>query len=288
MTECVFCGSGTSEEQSEAMYKYIKCPICGEYSIMDDLYDDYPEDDEKVKKYSFKVSSFIRECNLHSESVPKLISNCEKEDNISIFCIENIVKKYPSEIDERIDRIILNLASLAKGRIEKPINLDKNSLPLLYCSNYEDDSEFQYILKILLNMGIITGFQGLKNFSSFQATIQITYDGWTKIDDLRRIRNQSKIVFVAMRICPKYENKYAVIKNAIDSTKLDYEVIRVDKENHNDKICDRIIYNIKRSKIVVCDLEEQNQGVYFEAGFAKGLGKEVIWLCPKKDLDTTI
>lgn len=73
------------------------------------------------------------------------------------------------------------------------------------------------------------------------------------------------------------------IKLAIeDSGK--YEARRIDVVQHNNKICDEIIAEIKKSDFVVADFTGQRGGVYFEAGFAQGLGKPVIWCVQEKEL----
>jgi nucleoside 2-deoxyribosyltransferase len=64
-----------------------------------------------------------------------------------------------------------------------------------------------------------------------------------------------------------------------------YEPIRVDEVEHANRIDDEIISQIRRSKFLVCDLTGQRAGVYFEAGFGLGLGKQVIWTVHKDSLD---
>lgn len=39
---------------------------------------------------------------------------------------------------------------------------------------------------------------------------------------------------------------------------------------------------MKSSKFCIADFTEQRDGVYFESGFAVGLGKKVIYTCHKK------
>ena len=53
----------------------------------------------------------------------------------------------------------------------------------------------------------------------------------------------------------------------------------------NDKICDEIIAHIRKAKFVIADVTQHKTGVYFEAGFAMGLGKPVIWTCKEEDLE---
>ena len=61
--------------------------------------------------------------------------------------------------------------------------------------------------------------------------------------------------------------------------------MRIDKTEHNDKICDRIISEIRTSGLVIADFTGQRGGVYFEAGYAMGLGIPVIWTCRSSDVD---
>ena len=86
------------------------------------------------------------------------------------------------------------------------------------------------------------------------------------------------------------------IEPAIE-TDCDIRCVKIDNVEHNNKICDAIIAEIRKSSFVVADftagccdqcetcdkkVECNDQvrprgGVYFEAGFALGLGIPVIW-----------
>jgi nucleoside 2-deoxyribosyltransferase len=57
--------------------------------------------------------------------------------------------------------------------------------------------------------------------------------------------------------------------------------VRIDLEEHNEKICDLIMLRIRQSGLVVADFTGQRGGVYFESGFAMGLGIPVIRTCQK-------
>jgi nucleoside 2-deoxyribosyltransferase len=67
-----------------------------------------------------------------------------------------------------------------------------------------------------------------------------------------------------------------------------YRALRIDKKEHNNKIDDEIIAEIRRSKFLVadftCEKEKVRGGVYFEAGFAMGLRIPVIWTVAKESL----
>ena len=67
------------------------------------------------------------------------------------------------------------------------------------------------------------------------------------------------------------------VKRAIE--KAGYQGDRVDLTPHNDFIMDKIQAMIRVAPFVVADFTGNRGGVYFEAGFARGLGVEVIHTC---------
>jgi hypothetical protein len=60
-----------------------------------------------------------------------------------------------------------------------------------------------------------------------------------------------------------------------------YVPYRVDRADDDGKIDDLIIAEIRRSAFLVADFTEHRGGVYYEAGFAHGLGRRVIFTCRK-------
>ena len=116
----------------------------------------------------------------------------------------------------------------------------------------------------------------------------LTVEGWDRIskDEQGRATVRSKQVFVAMSFDPDLKNAFNEgMERAI--TGAGYKALRVDFKEHNDKICDVIIAEIRRSHFVVADFTMHKAGVYFEAGFALGLGIPVIWTCKKDHLSQT-
>jgi nucleoside 2-deoxyribosyltransferase len=61
------------------------------------------------------------------------------------------------------------------------------------------------------------------------------------------------------------------------ATDCGFDVIRLDRVEHSENINDRILTDIRRAQFIVADFTFHPPGVYFEAGFALGLGKLVIW-----------
>jgi hypothetical protein len=63
-----------------------------------------------------------------------------------------------------------------------------------------------------------------------------------------------------------------------------YTPVIVSGVEHINKIDDEIISQIRKSKFLVADFTGHRGGVYFEAGFAMGLGLPVFWTCRQDDL----
>jgi hypothetical protein len=108
--------------------------------------------------------------------------------------------------------------------------------------------------------------------------------GWERLEEIRRSGRLSNRAFVAMWFDKETDNSYdQAIKRAIE--KAGYDPLRVDKHEHVNRIDDEIIGQIKRSRFMIADFTGQRYGVYFEAGMMLGLGRTVIWMCDKKQLD---
>jgi hypothetical protein len=91
--------------------------------------------------------------------------------------------------------------------------------------------------------------------------------------------------FIAMSFARDLDDAYD--RGMVPAIKEDcgFNVIRVDRVEHNDDITDRILAGIRGAQFVVADFTGQRQGVYFEAGFAAGLGRVVIWTCRADEID---
>jgi len=63
-----------------------------------------------------------------------------------------------------------------------------------------------------------------------------------------------------------------------------FRPLRIDNKEYIGGITDEMIAEIRRSRFVVADYTGQRSGVYFEAGFALGLGLTVIPTCREDEI----
>ena len=116
--------------------------------------------------------------------------------------------------------------------------------------------------------------------SSEQRIMSLTMKGWERYDEIQRGNIDSKKAFMAMPFNnPTLDEVYKHFKLAITQT--GFDLLRIDERPKAGLIDDRLRVEITTSRFLIAELTDENHGVYWEAGFAEGLGRPVIYTCEK-------
>jgi hypothetical protein len=114
-------------------------------------------------------------------------------------------------------------------------------------------------------------------------TITLSYKGWQQYDKLKRGAVDSRKAFMAMpygkeELDGVVEKVFrpAVKQAGFDLSRLD------DPDQPAGLIDDRLRVAIQTSRFLIADLTHGNPGAYWEAGYAEGLGRPVIYTCRKE------
>lgn len=178
----------------------------------------------------------------------------------------------PKTFHEKVGKVLEHLQRQSKFIGQRIDIFPLRDYPISYSS---DSEELWFLLQEMQDSRWI-------KFST--PHVQLTFDGWNQINEINQRRRISKQVFVAMWFSGETEEAYFNgIEKAI--TECGYSPVRVDRIEHNEKIDDRIVAEIRKSAFMVADFTGQRGGVYFETGFAMGLGMPVIWLCRKDHIN---
>ncbi len=275
---CFFCDSGQNivkEKTARFTYRY-KCPNCGQYEIEDTAADRYKNNDE----IKFKAACIAVERKLkHREQYVILFQ--EAGDTVTdrpCISMERFIAEFPDTALGILDRALLNLGRMIPHPGDQ-IKLGPSSRFALFC---KEVSQMRHVVSQFENMGYVKSFNMMHN-GTFDLVFQP--EGWKRIQTLTEVSGiDSNQAFVAMWFDPAKKYVYDKgIEPALKACKL--KSIRIDLEEHNENIVDEILAEIKRSRCVVADFTGGRQGVYFEAGFARGLGIPVIWMVHKDHLD---
>lgn len=139
---------------------------------------------------------------------------------------------------------------------------------------------FEWLLEEFLQAKIVTGSRH-KTLSDPLILVDttLTLEGWQKYSELKQSDKQSRLAFMAMPFkCPELTRAFEeCFKPATAST--GFELRRVIDSQGAGLIDDQIRVGIRRSRLVICELAGHNQGAYWEAGFAEGIGIPVIYTC---------
>jgi nucleoside 2-deoxyribosyltransferase len=118
-----------------------------------------------------------------------------------------------------------------------------------------------------------------------QLSIQLTPDGWQSYTDLLQARVESRTAFMAMQFGdPVLEQMVQhCFKPAVART--GFTLRKLNDEQPAGLIDNQMRSALLSSRFIVADLSHANLGAYWEAGFAEGLGRPVIYTCEKSMWD---
>ena len=200
---------------------------------------------------------------------------------ISSETIETAKRRPNLSVHERADRL-LEYIKEETVTIGKMIVLEYKLLKELAWSESIIKEEVHSLIDYIGERGWVAISQ------SNSSNLKLTVNGYAHLEAVETKKVDSSKAFVAMW----FDDSMSVvweqgIKPAIEAA--GYEPVRIDKQEHIDKIDDRIIVEIKRSRFIVADFTQGKSGarggVYYEAGYAHGLNIPVIFCCRKNALE---
>lgn len=240
----------------------VNCVNCGYYWF--DYYEKCYGLFDQHKKYLHLVSGAIRWSRIVSEG----------NVLITFDNIQQLIDSAPDTPIEKAYKILEYLSTVSSKLDEYNILLPEMYYPIGFA---QDANEFSFMLELMMARGYIEKEGGKEHFN-----YRLTGAGWEKAGELLRAQPDSDQAFVAMWFDEKMDDVWMNgFYPALD--KIGYKPVRIDQIHHNQKICDRIIAEIRKSGLLVADFTGNRGGVYFEAGFAMGLGIPVIWTCQADD-----
>lgn len=116
--------------------------------------------------------------------------------------------------------------------------------------------------------------------------VNLTLKGWEQYEAEKRGRFAGNYGFLAMQFDDANLEKFVleVLKPAVKEA-TDYDLVDVRNVSKAGIIDNIMRVQIRDAKFVIVDLTHDNNGAYWEAGYAEGLGKPVIYICEKKKFE---
>ena len=184
----------------------------------------------------------------------------------------------PLPVRVRADRLLrLIVTGTNAERIGVQIAVPRNEYMYYAWSESTNWPEITYLLNYLIARGWLERVMGSGGYI-------VTVDGHSRIEEIEQNKRIADSLqgFVAMWFHDVMDQVYeAGIRPAIESA--GYTSQRIDKKPDVNKVDDEIMSEIRRSRFLVADFTHGEDGarggVYFEAGFAHGMGIPVIYTC---------
>ena len=217
---------------------------------------------------------------------------------ISVTTINDATHWRDADVSDRADSILRYLATRsetlgAQVRCRGYVNLfsdiqlndlNKTYLEMLAHSGCVGDNDLQFLLTHLKELSLIE----YRHSSNLDHACTLTVEGYARLAELEKSYTASSRAFVAMWFDDSMSGAWEDgFEPAIRST--GYDPVRIDQQDHVNKIDDEIIAEIRRARFVVADFTQGNSGarggVYYEAGFAHGLSIPVIFTCREESFE---
>ncbi len=262
MEPCPFCNEQMKFATVASDLFRVNCPRCGEYLIVGTAIA-ILKGNTLTDRQKANISGWLNENQRYT---------------IFSYSLDNLQNIRIPSFEQRADKILLTLEKITEYAGEyKP--MDKSWISWGWCLNQRELAEFiEFLEKAVHRISSVNyDSKGIKAY-------KITANGWQYLEDLKKINTDSQQGFVAIWFTDEMQKIYeSTISEGI--LYAGYRPHKVDLREHNEKIDDEIIAQIRRSRFVLADFTGQRGGVYFEAGFGKGLGIEVFWSCRKDEID---
>ena len=291
---CPICGGKaqiTSSTSTDGLYFY-KCENGCNFFAPDlvfnektgeEIYGNWKYDSHKLKCYLFYHKNNLRPILLSQEDFSKLdTSKFVKIYNLTPEMVENW---YPKTFAEKIDYILLYLARQT-DYLGKEIEMSSDRIiDMYFCQNGSNDvllAQFNFFNKYLTKNNLVEGLSSsldcLDGF--FPQKYILTTKAWERVYELQKKQENNKNVFVSMAFNDNTKPTREAIRSGIIGAGFSAEFI--DEIIHNRQIVPEMLRLIRESRFLILDITEPNFGAYYEAGYAAGLGKEVIVCCKKE------
>lgn len=293
---CQSSGQRASLPEAHNIYQYWNCCCSGAFLLARHDEATRLQKGEREKIFPDRLASLL--CERSTKGLPRPFLHLDPTehraggyadipDTVPILAEEWLESEWPPSIPATIDRCLCSLARKTHWA-GMPIPIGTRDIFLFFTRN---PSEKAFLLEAMAEYGWIKVRAKRPELpTAADLDIVVTPKGWTRFHQLTEgSPSLQHPAFVAMWFGGKERSSEmsAIYESALAPAvqKAGFKVRRADSDQHNNYIMNQIIDYIRTAPFVVAELTDHNRGVYYEAGFAAGLGIPVIPCCPASEAE---
>lgn len=277
---CLLCSKGckgkTIQDENKNEYYQYDCAIIKRVIEIDSMF--FSNHESKTSILSAIFSDILeRKTDVENNN----IRYCDKEHNCvvkesNILSINIDLLLIPVLPEDVIDVSLINLSRLygITG------SFGYSEFDVRRCLFVKTPDEALSICRALEKKGYIVKTDKPGSYVT-DLHYSLGIDGINYCKELRG--GYGNMAFIAMAYKDNDQIRDAIKKSLIPSG---YKPIIMDEVEYNDQIVPEIFRLIKKARFLLMDCTKPNLGAYYEAGIARGMGKEVIITCRKKEYET--
>jgi hypothetical protein len=257
---CTVCNSRANLlHASFNVAEIVDCERCGDFHITHVTADDLGLPYREPKQQA-----------LASYTIRKMFASSGKRVVLTREFFEALKTRSLPTPMEVADNLIVWMAEQAGESPGRDIKIVASDASLMGTIGLLIASDIHWLVTNLVDQKLCTKF-------NVHNQARLTISGWQRFEELKRAHVSSNFAFFAR----KFDNSELdqVFKNCLYQAVKDtgYE-LRTATQRAG--LVDAIIEDeIRRCRFLIADLSDSNAGAYWEAGFAEGLGKPVIYIC---------
>ena len=278
MTEpCPICQSQLRAPVSDAAAgrdaSRFSCPRCGHFILSRSLIDSLPNQFATHRDAGAKLSHALRRAQEANDEV-----------EFTTATIAEVMKRPLPRPQEQADLLIRSLAQNLPGPGE---TMEVSPVTHGGIVGSKSLGGFALVLDHLFASGLLMGHQTKTIGVQGQATATLSFKGWDYYERLNKGDTAYRKAFMAMKFGDSVLDRILTDVFKPAAKMAGFDLFRLDEFPKAGLIDDRLRVEIQASDFLVADLTHDNLGAYWEAGYAEGLGKPVIYTCEREKFEAT-
>ncbi len=257
---CFVCGKIVKKEKE----KLYCCQYCGRYKITKKAINFYKEQFKDNEHNKAKLGYAFYKL--------KRLDSSDKQSKLLTVTVSKLSEVLKLELPSPLDQANNLLRYVGKESKDFGADIDLGNKSQINSKRVQFTIGAHNLRSVLSAARLLVDEGALRSETS--VSYSLTTKGWQRYDVLG-----SKTVFMAMDFNNPDVKAFReeCVKKALDDE--GYEMRVMDEYHKNGEITDHIRNELRRAQIVISDLTEGNNGAYWEAGFAEGSNKLVIYTC---------